>query len=72
MMVNTAATFLFTILTLYTFYRYILHQDEFFKDLSLLHLKWQLFYLSVTLTVIYTANQVAREVNVGSLFNECT
>lgn len=62
-MIITASTFIFSVLTFYTFYRYIVQQHESFKDLLWMHLQWQLFYLIFTLLVIYTANQVTSEVN---------
>lgn len=65
MMVNTACTFIFSVLSFYSFYRYSFQEDEFFKKLALLHFGWLSFFLTSTLTVIYTANLVASEVNIA-------
>lgn len=61
-MVNAAITFIFSVLTFYTFYRYILEQNGFFKEVSFVHFIWQMFYLIGILKVIYSANQVTNEV----------
>lgn len=63
MMFNTASAFIFSVFTLYTFYRYILQQNQFFKELALLHFMWQIYYLSNALIVIYISNRVTNEVN---------
>lgn len=64
MMVNTACTFVFSVLSFYSFYRYLFQPDELLKALSMLHFGWLLFFLTSTLTVIYNANLVASEVNI--------
>lgn len=65
MMFTTACTFIFSVLTCYTFYRFLIQQDTFLKDLSLLHFNWQIFFLTSTLMVIITANLVTSEVNIS-------
>lgn len=62
-MLITAASFIFSVLTFYTFYRFAVQKDKFFNDLLWLHLQWCTLYLASTLLVIYMANQVKREVN---------
>lgn len=63
MMFNAASVFIFSVLTLYTFYRYILQQNEFFKQTSITHFIWQTYYLSHTLMVIHSSNRVTNEVH---------
>lgn len=65
MMVNAAATFVYSVLTFYTFYRYILQKDEVFGQLLWEQVKWEIFYLCSTLMVIYTTYIVSSEVNIG-------
>lgn len=64
MMVNTAASFIFSIFTFYSFYRYIVDQSDFFKETAILHFDWQIYYLASALVVIRSANQLANEVNI--------
>lgn len=67
-MVITAYTFIFSVISLYTFYRYFVQHNEFFKDLSWLHFQWQFFYLISMLMIIYTANLVTNEVKFIEFF----
>lgn len=64
MMVNTANTFVFSVFTFYTLYRYILQQNEMFEKLLWTHLRWELFYFVPTLIFIYTADLVATEASI--------
>lgn len=68
MMVHTAATFVQSVLTFYSFYRYILQRDDFFKEILLTYFQWQLYYLALTITVIYTANLLTKEVKYSKDF----
>lgn len=61
-MIVTSYAFVTTILTLYSASRYVHEQNEYFKEQFLLHINWQVFYLIVTLTTIYTANLLSNEV----------
>lgn len=61
-MANTAITFVFSVLTFYSFYRYTFQQNDFFKELSWMHLQWEIIFLASTLTAIYAANRVSNEV----------
>lgn len=75
-MVITAYTFIFSVITLHTFYRYVIQRNEEFKDLSWLHFQWQFFYLISMLLIIYTANLVTREGKTTSqiahdIINQC-
>lgn len=63
MMVNTASSFIFSIFAFYSFYRYVLNHDAFFKEWAIIHFMWLLFYLSSALAVISRANHLANEVN---------
>lgn len=70
-MFNIGATFVFSVLTFYTLYRYILQRNEFFEKLTRIHLDFQVFYFIYTLTVIYAGSIIAREVNsVSKCFNQ--
>lgn len=63
-MFSIASTFLFTVLTHYSFYRYILHQDTFFQKLTRLHVHSEVFFSFYAYVVIYTGSLIARQVNV--------
>lgn len=62
-MINTAATFIHSVLTSYNFYRYITQNNHLFKTLLFETLKWEFFYLLSTLILIYTCDRVCSEVN---------
>lgn len=62
-MILTGYTFIISVLTYYTFYRYIVQQDDYFKDFAWMHIEVQIFYLISILVVIYNANRMIIEVN---------
>lgn len=62
-MVNAGVTLVYSVLTFYTFYRYIVQQNDIFEDLSLVHFQWELLFVSSLLTSIYIADQVSSEVS---------
>lgn len=64
-MFNIGATFVFSVLTFYTLYRYILHQTEFFERLTRIHFDYQIFYAIYIYMVIYAGSIIAREVNIN-------
>lgn len=71
-MFNIAATFVYSVLTCYTLYRYFLEQNEFFRQLASVHLHWQLFYVIYALAVIYAGNAVASKVyRIYSYVKQC-
>lgn len=63
-MISTAATFIFTILTFYTYCQLIRQHDKNFPENILwIQSAWQIFYLSGTLLIIYNVNLLTNEVN---------
>lgn len=66
MIVNAAATFVFSVLTFNTIYRYILQPNEHLRDLLYVQLKWESFYLFTTLMVIHICDLVTSEVSIVS------
>lgn len=61
-MFNIGNTFIFSVLTLYTFYRYILQQNELYRDLSYSHFHWQIFYFFYAFILIYAGSTVTSKV----------
>lgn len=62
-MFTIGATFVFSVFTFYTIYGYFLQQNEFFQQLSRIHLDYQIFYAIYTYMVIYAGSIIAREVD---------
>lgn len=62
-MVITAFTFGISVMTYYTFYRYIVQQNEHYRDFAWEHAQFQIYYLTLILIIIYNANRVMNEVN---------
>lgn len=63
MVINAAYTFVFSLLTLYAAWRYVIDQGDDVKEMLFIHVIWQLFFTISTLTIIYTASLVNSEVN---------
>lgn len=61
--VNTAGSFVYSVLSMYTYYQYFIQKDDYFRDLSWLHLQWQILFLTTTFMTIYTASSVSDEVS---------
>lgn len=61
-MIICGNSFLFCVLTLYTFYRHILQPNEYIEQVSTIHFMWIMFYMTMILTVIYYGSLIAREV----------
>lgn len=61
-MVNTAASFGYSVSTFYAFYHHFLKNDGSFRDLALDHLLWEFLFLAATITFIYFASLVTSEV----------
>lgn len=69
-MFNIGATFIFSILTFYTFYRYILEQNDFFQQVTFVHFYWQIFYLVYAFMVIYAGSVIASKVNMNAFLKQ--
>lgn len=67
-MYNIGQSFIFSVLSFYTFYRYLIEPNEFFKQVALVHFYWQLFYLIYTNMVIYVGSVVTSKVNIRTKF----
>lgn len=61
--VNAAIAVMFSVLTSYTFYRYVLQQNFDFEDISGEHFAYELLFITSTLASIYRSNRVSSEVN---------
>lgn len=74
MLMNTACTFLFSVLTCYTFYRYTVHPNELLKQLSFIHSVWLLLFFTSTIAVIYSSELMTSEasftIRVNSIHSE--
>lgn len=66
-MFDAAYTFVYSVLSVYIFYRYHRHANEDYKDLTWVHIKWGLFFLALVLMVIHNAHRVSSEVNISML-----
>lgn len=62
-MVNTATSFIQSVLTFYILYRYTFQQNKMFEEMSMGYIQFEIYHLTLTVTSIYIANLVAREVN---------
>lgn len=62
MIFNAACTFLFSVLTFYTFYRYNAQPNEFLTQLTFMHSVWQFMFLTSTIAVIYNSELVTSAV----------
>lgn len=67
-MYNIGQSFIFSVLSFYTFYRYLIEPNEFFKQVALVHFYWQLFYLIYAYMVIYAGSVVTSKVNIRIKF----
>lgn len=61
-MVFCGTTFMFCVLSVYTFYRNFLQTNEIFKQVSLIHFIWVIFYMALILVVIHNGNRMVYEV----------
>lgn len=61
-MINTAETFVQSVFTFYTFYKFIHQQSKVYKISSLAYLQWEIFNVVYTLLVIYMSSVVTSEV----------
>lgn len=66
-MINTAMFFVHSVFTFYTFYRYGIQQNEFYKNSSLVHLKYEIFTFIYTFMVIRAGSAVNHEVSIAFL-----
>lgn len=66
-MINIGATFVYSVLTFYTFYRYILQRNSYHERLTRQHFNYQIFYLIYTNMVIYAGSILAREVGINQI-----
>lgn len=55
--------FVFSVLTFFSFYRYILQQNEFFRESSFVHLERCVFFGSFMLMVVFSGSLIGHEVN---------
>lgn len=62
-MLSVAVTFVFSVLSFYTFYRYIIDPTEFFKQMALIHFFWQSFYLIYAFMIIYAGSVIKSKVS---------
>lgn len=63
MIINAASSFLFSLTTLYTLYRYTVQPNEMLGQLSFIHSVYQLMFLMSTIAIIYSSELVTSEVN---------
>lgn len=61
-MINIGTAFVFSVLTFYSMYQYILQQNELFGHIAYVHINYQIFYMTCTTLVIYAGSLIAREV----------
>lgn len=66
-MVNIGATFVLSILTWYTLYRYFLHPNAFYTDLLIVHFSILSFFSVFTTVVIYIGSLVRSKVNISTI-----
>lgn len=66
-MITVCNTFIFSVLTYYTVYRYVVQQNKSFQEVSQIHFQWQTVYLSSTMIVLYTTHSVKNEVSIISI-----
>lgn len=69
-MITIANTFIFTVITYYTLYRYVVQQNKSFQEVSQIHFQWHTVYLSSTMVVLYTTHSVRNEVVIVMSGNE--
>lgn len=62
-MITIANTFIFTVLTCLTLYRYVVQQNQAYQEVSQIHFQWQTVYLSSMLVVLRTSHSVTSKVN---------
>lgn len=61
-MVITGITFEMTVFTIYCLFRYILQRNDFFKGQLLVHMEWEIFFLTIVFVTICLANRLNIEV----------
>lgn len=62
-MITIANSFLFTILTLYTFYRRAISTDDIFVAMTDYNFMWQSLYLIYLFLIFYTGYLITSKVN---------
>ena len=70
-MYNTACTFVLTIFTLYSIFRYMFLPNDYFKQQTLIHIEWQMSFLCAILIVIYHASRLTKEVKWEKNYHVC-
>lgn len=63
MMYYIGAAFVISVFTYYTLYRYIFQKTELSHDMVSIQVKWQIYYLTYTVLVIWVSSLVKREVS---------
>lgn len=61
-MLCIGATFILTVLTLYTLYRYLITHNELIEQLFYVHVNWVALYLFFALVTIHVGSKVTRQV----------
>lgn len=64
-MVNIGAGFVFSILTFYSLYQYLLRQNEFYGQKLYFHISYQIFYSIYACMVFYTGGLIAADVSIS-------
>lgn len=62
-MYNVGAAFVISVFTYYAVYRYIFKETEYSHEMISIQVKWQTFYLTYTLLVIWISSMVKKEVS---------
>lgn len=63
MMYYIGAAFVISVFTYYTLYRYIFQASEISHEMVSIQMKWQIYYLTYTVLVIWISSMVKREVS---------
>lgn len=61
-MIITGITFMFSVFTAYSFHRHAIEDIHRFQYEHWLHMMWLIYFLIITLTTIYVAVKVTKEV----------
>lgn len=62
-MILTAYAFALSVLIYYSFYRYFVQHNDEFKDYGLVDALFQMYYVTLVLTIIYNAKRMNSEVS---------
>lgn len=71
-MLCIAMTFIYSILTFYSIYRYASNRNELFEKLTIAHLQMKPFYLMFVFMIAYAGNLVVSNVNIDKYLNKLT